>query len=122
MLGLRLTPSRVAGRPQGMVCMSLIIPEHLHEIEYHRRYDRDRREHVHTEVVDDPGSVLVHDPAKLQEWLVRCTRVCAEEYLRRAHARAGEWLVHVYRLLDGERRHVVSIRMRWDGRRLPVDE
>lgn len=96
--------------------MPLTVPEHLHAIEYYRQCDRDRREHVHTEVIDDQGFVLVHDPAKLQDWLVRYTRVCAEDYLARAHARPGEWLVHVYRLLDGERHHLVSIRMHWNGR------
>lgn len=96
--------------------MGLTIPEHRHALEYHRQYGRDRREHVHTEIVDDQGFVLVHDPAKLQDWLVRYTRTCAEEYLARARAQPGHWLVHVYRLLADERHHLVSIRMHWPGR------
>ena len=76
--------------------------------------DRDRREHVYTEMADDQGFVLVHDPAKRQQWLARYTRTCAEEYLARAHAQPGEWFVHVYRMLDDER--LVSIRMPWEDR------
>ena len=67
-------------------------------------------------MADDQGFVLVHDPAKLQQWLVRYARVCADDHLARVHAQPGEWFVHVYRVLDNGRRHVVSIRMRWDGR------
>lgn len=51
--------------------MPLTVPEHLHAIEYYRQCDRVRREHVHTEVIDDQGFVLVHDPDKLQGWLWR---------------------------------------------------
>src|SRR5699024_3095506 len=60
----------------GAAAMGLKIAEHLHEIEYHRQYDRDRREHLYTERVDDQGFVLVHDPAKLQQWLVRYSQPC----------------------------------------------
>lgn len=95
--------------------MRLNIHYHLHAIEYYRQLDRDRREHVYTEVVDDQGFVLVHDPAKIQQWLVHYTRACAEDYLARVYAHEGDWLVHVYRLLDDERRHIVSIRMHWNG-------
>lgn len=95
--------------------MSLTVPDHLHSIEYYRQHDGDRREHLYTEVVDDQGFVLVHDPNKRSEWLVRYTRVCAEDYLARARAPHGDWFVHVYRLLNAQRHHVVSIRMHWRG-------
>lgn len=95
--------------------MPLLIPDHLHVIEYYHQRDRDRRDHVYTERVDDQGFVLVHDPAKREQWLARYARTCAQDYLARVHAQHGEWFVHVYRILDDERNHVVSIRMRWDG-------
>lgn len=96
--------------------MPLTVPEYRHAIEYYHEHDRDRREHLYTEVVDDHGFVFVHDPEKRERWLARYARTCAEDYLARVRARSGDWLVHVYRLLDGERHHVVSIRMRWNGR------
>lgn len=95
--------------------MPLTIPEHTHEIQYHRQLSSGAREHAHTEVVDDQGFVLVHDPNKRERWLAEYTRTCADEYLGRVRARPGQWLVHVYRLLAGERHHVVSIRMQWCG-------
>lgn len=61
------------------------------------------------------GFVLVHDPAKVQQWLVQHARVCAEDYFARVRAPLGEWVVHVYRILDDEWWHMVSIRMHWDG-------
>lgn len=99
-----------------MVAVPLKIPEYLYALEYYRQVERDRREHVYTETVDDHGFVFEHDPAKRDQWLVRYTHTCAEEYFARARACPGNWLVHVYRLLDGERHHVVSIRMSWPGR------
>lgn len=96
--------------------MRLNLPDHLHSIEYYRQHDHDRREHLYTEVVDDQGFVLVHDPEKREEWLARYARACAEDYLARVRAQHGDWLVHVYRLLDEQRHHVVSIRMRWTSR------
>lgn len=95
--------------------MQLVIPDHLHAIEYHRQYNRDRREHVHTETVDDQGFVLVHDPETRSQWLAHYTRCCADEYLARKRAPRGIWFVHVYQLLDDERRHIVSSRMYWPG-------
>lgn len=93
----------------------LTIPEHRHAIEYYRHYDRDHREHVHTETIDDQGFVLVHDTAKREDWLVRYTRTCAEEYFARSRSRAGHWIVHVYRLNDDERQHLISVRLHWPG-------
>lgn len=100
---------------RGGTAMPLTMPAHMHAIEYYRQHDRDWREHAYTEIVDDQGFVLVHDPAKREQWLVRYTRACAEDYFTRVRAEPGEWVVHVYRLLDGERRHLVSIRMHWTG-------
>lgn len=77
--------------------MRLTVPDHLHSIEYYRQHARDRREHVYTEVVDDQGFVLVHDPERREQWLARYARTCAEDYLGRVRARPGDWLVHVYR-------------------------
>lgn len=91
----------------------LIIHEYRHAIEYHLQRHRDRREHVYTEFVNDQGFVLVHDPAKRPDWLAHYARCCAEDYLARRRAKAGVWFVHVYRLRDDGRQHVVSIRMNW---------
>ncbi|WP_179956650.1 hypothetical protein [Amycolatopsis anabasis] len=43
---------------------------------------------------------------------MRYTTACAQDYLDRVAARAGTWLVSVYRLLGGERRHLVTVRMK----------
>lgn len=89
----------------------LVIHGHRHAIEYHREHGNGYREHAYTEVVDDQGFVLEHRPDRRQAWLTRYTRACAEDYLARVNADRGPWLVHVYRLLDTERRHVTSIRL-----------
>ena len=96
-----------------MTATSLRIPDHLHAIEYYRVLDKDHREHVYTEVIDDQGFVLVHDPDKREGWLARYARTCALDYFARVRAERGIWLVHVYRLVDDERRHVISIRIHW---------
>jgi|GEM_PF-3485286 len=99
--------------------MHLVIPDHLHAIEYHRQSDRDRRNHMYTQTVDDQGFVLVHAPEKRGSWLAHYTRCCAEKHLARERAPHGTWYTHLYRLLDDERRRVVSIRMSWSGSARP---
>lgn len=93
----------------------LRIHDHLHALEYYHVLGNGHREHVYTEVVDDQGFVLVHDPAKRQEWLTRYTDTCAREYFSRVRAKHGTWFVHVYQLIADERRHVISVRIRWRG-------
>lgn len=91
----------------------LVIHGHHHDIDYYRERGGGYRDHVYTERVDDQGFVLVHDPERIQAWLASYARTCADDYLTRVHAEPGLWLVSVHRLLDDERRHVVTIRMRW---------
>ncbi|SNR53780.1 hypothetical protein SAMN06265360_10956 [Haloechinothrix alba] len=88
---------------------------HRHELEY--RYERTagQREHVYTERVNDQGFCFEHRPERRQDWLVTYTRCCADDYLGRVRARAGTWLVSVYRVVGAERTHLVSIRLRHPG-------
>lgn len=95
--------------------MRLTVTDHLHAIEYYRQHDNGHREHLYTEVVNDHGFVFVHDPDRRERWLANYARVCAEDYLAGVRAEQGRWLVHVYRVLDEQRHHLVSIRMHWRG-------
>lgn len=91
----------------------LVIHGHHHAIDYYREHGKGYRDHVYTELVDDQGFVLVHHPERREAWLARYAHVCAEDYLARVRAQPGTWLVSVHRLLDEERRHIVTIRLRW---------
>lgn len=91
----------------------LVIHGHHHDIDYYHERGGGNRDHVYTERVDDQGFVLVHDPKRIHQWLAGYTRTCADEYLTKMRAEPGMWLVSVHRLLDDERRHVVTVRMRW---------
>lgn len=91
----------------------LIIHGHHHAIDYYREHGKGNRTHVYSELVDDQGFVLVHAPDRRETWLASYARACAEDFLGRVCAESGMWLVCVHRLLDDERRHVVTIRMRW---------
>ncbi|OZM72529.1 hypothetical protein CFN78_12825 [Amycolatopsis antarctica] len=56
------------------------------------------------------GFCLEHKESRRENWLVRYTRACAEDYLGRVAAPCGTWVVSVYRT-GGQRRHLVTIRM-----------
>lgn len=67
-----------------------------HRIEYRRELGDNRREHAYTEVVEDHGWMFCHDPEKQQDWFVHYTTACAEDFLRRVHAKPGTWVVAVW--------------------------
>ncbi|GAB3504706.1 hypothetical protein [Amycolatopsis cihanbeyliensis] len=92
-------------------------PGYPHEIEYRHERARGYREHVYTERVDDMGFCLEHHKDRREAWLARYTGACAEDYFRRVRPRRGTWVVSVYRLLESDRMHLVTIRMTWPARK-----
>lgn len=84
-----------------------------HEIEYRREIAKGHRVHEYTEHVNDQGFVFEHRPEHKQCYLVAYTHLCAVDYFQRVHPTHGIWVVSAYRLLEGERKHLVTIKMRW---------
>ncbi|MCU1687212.1 MAG: hypothetical protein JWQ81_7951 [Amycolatopsis sp.] len=87
-----------------------------HELEYRREERKGFREHEYTELVDDMGFVFEHRSELWKNWTVRYTTACAQDFLQRKHAPRGTFVVSLYRLFPGERRHVVTIRLKWPGK------
>jgi hypothetical protein len=72
--------------------------DYLHVIEYARRNEQVK----YTEVVSDHGWYINSG----EEWRIRYTAGCAQDFLDRRGAAPGEWLVVVWRLnatLDRDR-------------------
>ena len=90
-----------------------------HVIEYRYERVRGQREHRYTEHADDVGFCLEHKESRRERWLVRYTHMCADDYLARVGAPHGQWVVSVYRQGD-QRRHLVTIRMIWPGKKSEV--
>ncbi|MQA09555.1 MAG: hypothetical protein GEU98_13585 [Pseudonocardiaceae bacterium] len=94
----------------------MLIWDYVHHIEYRRELSKGRRIHEYTEYADDMGFCLEHRAERKQDWLVKYTRYCTEDFLGRMRAAPGTWVVSVYRACNGdERTHLVTIRMRWPG-------
>jgi hypothetical protein len=91
-----------------------------HELEYRREVAPGERVHEYTELVDDMGFVLEHRSERYEGWTVRYGTACAHDYLSRKRARAGTFLVSVYRLFPGRRDHVVTIRVNWPPKKPEV--
>ncbi|MQA11435.1 MAG: hypothetical protein GEU98_23360 [Pseudonocardiaceae bacterium] len=89
----------------------MLIWDYPHEIEYCRELAKGHRVHEYTEYVDDQGFCFEHRAERQESYLAHYTRVCAEDYFARVRAAAGTWIVSAYRLVDGERRHLVTIKM-----------
>lgn len=87
-----------------------------HELEYRRERAKGLREHEYTELVDDMGFVFEHRAEIWKDWTVRYTTACAQDFLLRKRAKAGTFVVSVYRLFPHERTHVVTVRMAWPGK------
>ncbi|WP_158879400.1 hypothetical protein [Amycolatopsis anabasis] len=82
--------------------------DYWHRIEYRREIDAETRVLEYTEVVQDQGWGFEHRAQHRQEWFVRYTRACAEDFLDRVRATPGTWVVAVWR--NGE--PLGSIRMK----------
>jgi len=89
---------------------------YLHELVYHRELGKGRRQHEHTEFVDDMGFVLEHRAELWENWTVRYSTACALDFLDRKRAYPGTFLVSVYRLFPDARNHVVTIKLKWSGK------
>jgi hypothetical protein len=87
-----------------------------HELEYRRELAKGHLKREYTELVDDMGFILEHRAERWKDWTVRYTTACAQDFLQRKRARSGTFLVTVYRLFPDERRHVVTVRMKWPGK------
>lgn len=87
-----------------------------HELEYHRELGKGRRQHEHTELVDDMGFLLEHRAERWEGWNVRYATACAQDFLARKRAYPGVFVVSVYRLFPDARKHVVTIRLDWPGK------
>ncbi|MFE0028415.1 hypothetical protein [Amycolatopsis sp. NPDC059021] len=88
-----------------------------HQLEYYREVAKDRRVHEYTELVDDMGFVLEHHAERWKKWQVRYGTACAEDFLTRKCAKPGRFVVHIYRLFPDSRKHLVSLRMKWQPAR-----
>lgn len=76
--------------------------DYRHLIEYARRNEAVK----YTEEVSDHGWYIKSGA----EWRIRYTAGCAQEFLDKAGAGPGEWLVVVWRIGDGNRDRVCAIR------------
>jgi hypothetical protein len=85
-----------------------------HQLEYHRELAKGHRKHEYTELADDMGFILEHRAERRQAWTVRYATACAQDFLERRGVPSGTFLVTVYRLFPGERKHVITVRMNWE--------
>lgn len=91
-----------------------------HELEYRREVPGGERVHEYTELVDDMGFVLEHRSDRYAGWTARYGAACAHDYLARKRAKAGTFLVSVYRLFPNYRTHVVAVRVKWPAKKVEV--
>lgn len=92
--------------------------DYWHRIEYRRELAKGHRLHEHTELVEDAGWTLKYKGVTREQWFARYTHACAEDYLARARAHPGMWVVAVWRTgatSAGKGELLGSIRMRWRG-------
>jgi hypothetical protein len=89
-----------------------------HRVEYRREVAKDQYALEHTEVVEDEGWMHKRKGVAPEAWFVYYTRGCAEDFLSRAGARSGTWIVAVWHTGmsgHGKGRLRGSVRIRWPG-------
>ncbi|GDY33263.1 hypothetical protein GTS_48960 [Gandjariella thermophila] len=92
----------------------MIVWNYRHRIEYHRVGQGGKRTLEHTEVVDDHGWYFARAGLTSEEWRVRYTHVCADDFLERVGAKPGQWVVIVWRQPEGaDQKLLCSVRIWW---------
>jgi hypothetical protein len=90
---------------------------YLHRVDYFRLGKAHSRVLEHTEQVADAGWCFRRAGMTRNEWLAYYTELCAREFLDRAHAAKGVWMVIVYQDRGpDDQRLLCSIRLIYHGR------
>jgi hypothetical protein len=89
---------------------------YLHRVDYFRLGNGESRVLEHTERIADAGWCFRRAGMTRDEWLTYYTELCAHDFLTRARAVSGNWLVIVYQDRGAsDQRLVCSIRLTYPG-------
>ena len=94
--------------------VGLNVPSYLHRIEYRRELSKEKRVHEFTEMVDSHAFYFGKSGMSMEEYWVYSLTGCADDFLERMNARAGSWLITLYREYVEPPVHMCTIRMQWD--------